>query len=91
MARNHFRGAWMSLFYYYYYLLIGDRYPLVLLPLGCLQLSLLEVIALDEFVISPDPVLLPCRHQDIIVTLASPGCEPLGTNLRTTSLRRTST
>jgi len=27
----------------YYYLLIGDSYPLVLLPLGCLQLSLLRV------------------------------------------------
>jgi hypothetical protein len=62
-ARNHFRGAWMSLFYYYYYFLIGDSYPLVLLPLGCLQLSLLEVIALDEFVISPDPFIQKCKNQ----------------------------
>jgi hypothetical protein len=38
----------MSLFYYYYNLLTGDSYHPVLLPLGCLQLSLLEVIALDE-------------------------------------------
>jgi hypothetical protein len=42
VAINHFRGARMSLFYYYYYLLIGDSYPLVLLPLCCLQLSLLR-------------------------------------------------
>jgi hypothetical protein len=38
----------MILFYYYYQLLTGDSYPPVLLPLGCLQLSLLEVIAPDE-------------------------------------------
>jgi hypothetical protein len=45
----------MSLFYYYYHLLTGDSYPPVLLPLGCLQLSLLEVIALDECL--PDSAL----------------------------------
>jgi hypothetical protein len=53
----------MSIIYYYYYLLIGDSYPLVLLPLGCLQLSLLEVIALDEFMISPDPFIQNCKSQ----------------------------
>ena len=35
----------------------------VLLPLGCLQLSLLEVITLDDFVISPDPFIQKCKSQ----------------------------
>jgi hypothetical protein len=59
----------MSLFYYYYHLLTGDSYHLVLLPVGCLQLSLLEVIALDECL--PDsalqePLYRPERAQKAI-------------------------